>query len=84
MKTLATVHALRACQLCSHSRAQPGQLVCTHPTVCGALGEVPCQLARYGDMGEVGGCGRDARHMHWAVLEAPARAMPQELWAAAA
>ena len=79
-----SVHALRACELCSHSRAQGTQLLCTHPMVSGALRQVPCALARYGEMDQAGGCGRDARHLHWPALEVPVRAMPRELWAATA
>jgi hypothetical protein len=74
---------LRACTLCTHHTWAHGdtRLHCAEPVVAGALGIVPCEVARYSD---VGGCGRDATRMHWPPLEVPARRMPQVLWATAA
>lgn len=78
------LHELRACEMCTHCQRQGPDLLCTEPAVAGALQRVPCQLARYGTIGQPGGCGRDARHLHWPALDVPSRTQPLELWAQAA
>ncbi len=79
-RALPQVHGLRACQLCDHSRPLDDGLHCACQQVAGALRLVPCETARYA---QGGGCGRDALHMQWARLEAPARRITPTIWAAA-
>lgn len=77
------VHELRACQLCDHRVDVAGTLHCSHPTVTGAAQLVPCIRARYGDLAEAGGRGRDARHLSWATIDVPTRPLRATLWATA-
>lgn len=60
--TAINVHPLRGCQLCMQHRVLDGKLLCAHPLVAGALQLVPCELARYGELGVPGGCGPNAGH----------------------
>jgi len=64
--------ALRACELCDHhARAASGQLLCTCWRVtCGP--PVLCSNAR----ARLGGCGSDAKHHSWAVIDLPVLTPP--------
>lgn len=63
MHPYTDVHPLRGCELCSQHRRVAGVLMCADAVVAGALGLVPCELARYGQPGQPGGCGRDAHRL---------------------
>ena len=73
-----SVHPLRACQLCSHSRTVVSELLCACPAVVGNGAPVPCQVART----PYQGCGPEALHLHWPALEARSTPHHAALWVA--